>query len=100
MVLMIVQQISVFLERTSHALQSSLEEEAPLARGYVDVLRCLIASSPGGKSDRKTFSQDAMNILKMKSGVRTIVLGTGNFNENVIDALCNQWPGRRTRYTG
>lgn len=74
MILMIVQQMSVFLETTSHVLRSSLEEEVPLAKGYVDVLRCLIASSPSGKSDRKTFIRDVMDICKIRSDVRTVVL--------------------------
>ena len=68
-IITIIHQISIFLERTSHVLRASLQEEAPLTKAHIDVLRCLVASSPSGKSDRQIFTRAVSNTCKIRGGV-------------------------------
>jgi hypothetical protein len=72
--LIVFHQISVFLQRTSPVLQTSLKEEASSAKAYIDVLRDLITSSPGGNLDKKLFTQAVLDICKIGSGVRDYVV--------------------------
>ena len=72
--LMVFHQISVFLQRTSPVLQTSLKEEASSAKAYVDVLRYLITSSLGRNLDKKLFTQAVLDICKIGSGVRVCLV--------------------------
>lgn len=69
-----ITSISIFLERTSQVLRSCLQEEAPLAKAYVDVRRSLITSRPNGKSDREAFAQAVVNICKIRGGTLDAII--------------------------
>ncbi|RDB26768.1 hypothetical protein Hypma_005371 [Hypsizygus marmoreus] len=62
--------ISVFLDQTSSILRSSLQDELPQAKGYIDILRLLVAASCHDELRRDGFIQDvgkACNIRASES---------------------------------
>jgi len=77
-------QISIFLERTSHILRASLQEEASLAKAHIDLLRCLLASSTSGKSNKQIFTRAVLDICKIRDGVRMSVFDIANLDDNAI----------------
>lgn len=64
-------QVNIFVEKTSPVLRSSLNEEAPLAKGYIDVLRCIVVDArPGENPDKARFVQQVRRACNM--GGRTV----------------------------
>lgn len=62
----LIDSISVFFEQTSPILRSSIREETPLAKGYIDVLRLLISAQAESKVKGECFMEEVQRACRIR----------------------------------
>ncbi|KAF9465891.1 hypothetical protein BDZ94DRAFT_1306625 [Collybia nuda] len=64
-----ISSANLFVEKSSPILRASLEEESPLAKGYIDTLRCIITSPPDEIPGETRFVQQVKSTCHLRGRI-------------------------------